>query len=204
MKYITFLLTVIVFWKMSFSQIFQDPADYPGTVYDNTFTIDKGDHMPAPPPQTIDYKHNSDTRRLEFDAKFSSSCWGNDDDDYHGYNKLGRIHHFSYPFGSRNDYKLHVGWMAEKGNENVLLIAAYFHEKDYSSNKYPWVYNKFTSVSVNEFHNFDMFLGREVIGVIVDKKDAIGIRKPDWFEGRHSSNMSRAFFLAAPPQLQEI
>ncbi len=63
-KHITIIW--VFFYLTGFGQVFPEPKENPDLVDDQIFSISIGDHKCDPIPSPIDYKHNSDSRRLNF------------------------------------------------------------------------------------------------------------------------------------------
>ncbi|RLD55557.1 MAG: hypothetical protein DRJ05_12760 [Bacteroidetes bacterium] len=137
-------------------------------------------------------KDPSRNRRYSFSANFSSDSWNNPDLDC-GWNKLGRLT-FKYDEGADyeekwNTYKLHVGWRSAP-QTNKLFLSAYFHDQDQDIH----VSNKFTEAYVNTNIKVDMFLGIDILALIINNK-SIGIRYKDYYyKNEGKSALSRTFF----------
>ena len=181
-------------------QIFPSPTGKSGELNDKNKSIDYSfkDITVFPPilcqsissPLLLKKKYPSTNRRYHFAAKFNSDVW-NDGDC--GWNKLARIAFKDYQKddkGSWNKYKMHVGWRSSD-IENNIRLSLYFHNQHESN----YVSHEFAVVTVNNRFDVDMFLGVNILAMIIGNK-ALGIRYKDYFyqQSGSKSAIKRTFF----------
>lgn len=154
--------------------------------------------------QVTDYKiakQNSSNRRFKYKFAFWNECYSGDPSDECGWSKVGRIH-FRQNW-SIDKTKLLVGWRSDHNNENIIKLSAFFHEvPDYGNWDQFFVSHYLTSVQTDYWINVDMFLGLDIIALIIDNK-AIGISKPGYIPSKKTSKLARTFWFGGdccPPR----
>ncbi len=198
MKNIILLMTFTIFIGLycKSQQIFPMPSGESGKLTDITKEVSYSYSQIWPPvicqSSVITLlkkkKESSENRRFRFTANFSSNSWNNPNEDC-GYSKLGRLAFKDSEKGGWNKYKVHLGWRSAK-EEGKLWFALYFHNQDDEK----WVWNKFAYGYVNEDIYVDMFLGKDILALIVDNK-CIGIRYKNYIpEEIGKSALARTFF----------
>ncbi|MCF8369372.1 MAG: T9SS type A sorting domain-containing protein [Bacteroidales bacterium] len=179
------------------AQIFPDPDGGYGSFKGSQKEINKcDDHAWAGVKKD---KSNTSNRRYKFNIAFWDECWTHgasvdsdcSDSCNAGWNKAGRISFMRANNTNRN--KLHLGWKYHDKMENQLKLSAYFHETYNSNLDHCYVSHYISTKPTDNYLSIDMFLGLEIIALIVENK-ALGIRKPNWIPEPYSSFLMRTFY----------
>lgn len=195
-KIVILLLVLFATIRSNSQQIFPTPSGEFGSLIDKTKELSYSFSQAWPPiycqsaiiTNLRKKKKSSKNRRFSFTANFSSNSWSQPELEC-GWNKLGRLSFKDSDKGGWNKYKLHVGWRSSN-EQDKLLFSLYFHDQ----HDVNWVWNKFAEGYVNTDINVDMFLGTNVLALIVDNY-CIGVRYKDYFpEETGESALARTFF----------
>jgi hypothetical protein len=191
------LLILFLFQSKSYGQFFPDPGGSSGTLNEKLRHIDEGEHSSFSKPKKIRFTHTN--RRYKYHLKFNENCWYEPASGC-GWNKVGRISYGNGGF-NYNRHKLHVGWRAGNNNGEIRL-SAYFHD---CNSDVQYFSQELKTVSTNTTVYIDMFLGKDIIALIVDNT-CFGARKTGYISPNVTSFLHRTFYFGGnctAPQYME-
>jgi len=188
---------------VSNAQVFPEPTGNSGDMDNKKKKIEKCEDHASTGARVL--KFNTSNRRYSFEIAFWPDCYqttgakknelwqtGCDFSDCNpGWNKAGRIAFWRHHTPEIN--KLHLGWKAHDQISDYLKLSAYFHEKHPDNWGHYFVSHYMFNVPTDHWIDVDMFLGLEVIGLIIENK-ALGMRKPGWIPEPKKSYLARTFY----------
>lgn len=197
------IISTFLFFVPIYAQ-FTDPFGYTGRLSATTQHINKGDNNSGVKwPKAI--KYTTSNRRYDFDITLKDNTWYSEGGC--GWNKAGRITFIRNT--NVNVNKMHLGWQAIPNESNRIAVSLFFHNgpesdlnRDIDDN---WVAHKFDTISTQSKTGIDMFLGHDIIALIVNN-NAIGLRIKGWIPDTKRSFLMKTFYFGGScgaPQYME-
>jgi hypothetical protein len=203
-KEITIIFIIVLFFQSSLFSQFTNPAGYTGRLSASTKHINEGAHNSGLKlPKAI--KYTTSNRRYDFDITFRNNSWYSSGGC--GWNKVGRITFIRNT--NLNVNKMHLGWQAILNDQNKIALSLFFHDgpetelmKGIDDN---WIAHKLDTISTETKTAIDMFLGHDIIALIVNN-NSLGLRKKGWIPDTKRSFLAKTYYFGGScgaPQYME-